>query len=143
MISIYFCQILVYQLSIFVPLLLTPLHEAQKINKVVCLEGGIITNPLKSMISTLLLLFPEIIIPTEKNLCNAMKKLASPYSNIDKKHPEVLKYMIKIVKVHNKKAIIALYWGNCTVATRPLCSNGTKTYVMTLFTIFRTDTTRI
>lgn len=81
------------------------IYESQKVNKVVCVEGGIVTSPIKSMISTLLLLFPEILIPTKKNLIKAMSKLVSPNSNIYTKYPEVIEHIIKVVKVHNTKAM--------------------------------------
>ena len=44
------------------------LYESQRVIKAVCVEGGIITKPLKSMICTLMLLFPEILMPTKKNM---------------------------------------------------------------------------
>lgn len=81
------------------------LYESRKINKVVCVEGGIITKPLKSMICTLLLLFPEVLIPTKKNLVKAMSKLVSPDSNIYARHPEVFDHIIMVEKVHNKAAM--------------------------------------
>ncbi len=35
--------------------------ESNKINKAVCIEGGIVSNPLKSFVSTLGMMFPEIL----------------------------------------------------------------------------------
>ncbi|RCX06737.1 pimeloyl-ACP methyl ester carboxylesterase [Anaerobacterium chartisolvens] len=80
-------------------------NECSKVNKVVCVEGGIITSPIKSMIITLLLLFPEILIPTKKNLIKSMSKLVSPKSNIFMKHPEVIEHMVQVIKVHNNRAM--------------------------------------
>lgn len=81
------------------------LHESERVIKAVCVEGGIITKPLKSMIGTLLLLFPEILIPTKKNMIKAMSKLVSPDSDIYAKHPEVIDHIIMVEKVHNKSAM--------------------------------------
>jgi pimeloyl-ACP methyl ester carboxylesterase len=81
------------------------LHESERVIKAVCVEGGIITKPLKSMVCTLLLLFPEILIPTKKNMIKAMSKLVSPDSNIYAKHPEVIDHIIMVEKVHNKSAM--------------------------------------
>ena len=81
------------------------IHERDRVIKAVCVEGGLITKPLKSMIGTLLLLFPEIMIPTKKNMIKAMSKLVSPDSNIYAKHPEVIDHIIMVEKVHNKSAM--------------------------------------
>lgn len=81
------------------------INESQKVNRVVCIEGGIVTSPIKSAISALILLLPEALIPTKRNLIKAMCKLASPKSNIYQKHPEVIEFMIDVVKEHNKKAM--------------------------------------
>ena len=41
-------------------------HHSERVNRIVCIEGGLILNPIKSMISTLGLLFPEILFPVKK-----------------------------------------------------------------------------
>lgn len=81
-------------------------REKHRVNKVVCLEGGIVINPIKSMIGTLLLLFPEILIPTRSNQIKAMKKLLSPNSNLFEMHPEVIEHLLLVTKSHNNKAML-------------------------------------
>lgn len=46
--------------------------------KAVCMEGGIIISPIKSMIHTLMMMFPEILVPTRSNLLKAARKLRLP-----------------------------------------------------------------
>ena len=79
-------------------------HEKEKVIKTVCIEGGIITNPLRSMIRTLMLAFPEILIPTRKNIIKIMKKM-KPGSDLFEKHPEVIDHMVLVMKSHNQVAM--------------------------------------
>lgn len=79
--------------------------ESQRVIKAVCLEGGMVVNPIRSMIGALLLLFPEILFPTRNNLIKSMKKLMSPNSGFDKKHPELIEHLLMVVKSHNQSAM--------------------------------------
>ncbi|WP_241674672.1 alpha/beta fold hydrolase [Paenibacillus luteus] len=76
-----------------------------RINKVVCMEGGMVTQPLKTMIQMLLIMFPEIMLPTERNLLNIMKKMSSPNSNLFVQNPLLAKHLVLLMKNHNQKAM--------------------------------------
>jgi pimeloyl-ACP methyl ester carboxylesterase len=80
-------------------------REKQKIDKVLCLEGGMITNPIKAIVMTLGKMFPEILIPTRKNMIRIMKKFSSPYSEIYTKHPEIVDHLVQVMKNHNQGAM--------------------------------------
>ncbi|MBH5317544.1 alpha/beta hydrolase [Paenibacillus sp. GSMTC-2017] len=71
----------------------------------VCMEGGIITNPMKSMIRTMLLMFPQILLPTKRNMLNILKKMSSPHSDVFEKYPLLAEHMILVMKSHNQKAM--------------------------------------
>ena len=81
------------------------IKENDRINKVVCLEGGIVTQPIKSIIWTLGMMFPEILIPTQKNMTKILKKLCSPNSNFIERYPDVVEHLILVMKNHNQKAM--------------------------------------
>jgi pimeloyl-ACP methyl ester carboxylesterase len=80
-------------------------REKDKIKRAVCLEGGMVTNPLKSIVKTLLLMFPEILVPNDNNLKKIMKKLTSPDSDFIEKHPEIIAHMVMVMKNHNQQAM--------------------------------------
>lgn len=79
-------------------------YESARVLKAVCIEGGMITKPLKSMISTLMLAFPEVLFPTERNLVKIIKKM-KPGSDLFDKHPEIIKHMVLVMKNHNQAAM--------------------------------------
>lgn len=82
--------------------------EPHRVEKAVCLEGGmIIENPMKSMIRTLMLMFPEILLPTRNNMIKIMKKLSTPHSRIYTEHPELVEHMILVMRSHNQIAMTA------------------------------------
>lgn len=80
------------------------LHEKERVMKAVCIEGGIIVNPFKSIINTLLLAFPEVLVPTRKNIIKIMKKM-KPNSDLFDKHPEVVEHMVLVTGSHNQSAM--------------------------------------
>lgn len=80
------------------------LHEKERVNRAVCIEGGIITNPFKSMVNTLMLAFPEVLFPTRKNIIKIMKKM-KPSSDLFEKHPEVIDHMVLVMGSHNQSAM--------------------------------------
>ncbi|MEK3834406.1 alpha/beta fold hydrolase [Paenibacillus sp. FSL R7-0128] len=75
--------------------------------KAVCMEGGIIISPIKSMIHTLMMMFPEILVPTRSNLLKAARKLSSPASGLFDKHPEVGEHLVLLMQNHNQQAMFA------------------------------------
>ena len=79
--------------------------ESQRVQKVVCLEGGMIIKPVKAMIGTLMKLFPEILNPNRNNMIKIMKKMTSPESDFFKRYPEVVDHMIMVMRVHKQKAM--------------------------------------
>ena len=79
--------------------------EPEKVRKVVCLEGGMVTNPMKAMIGTLGMLFPEILIPTRKNMVKIIHKMASPNNDFYDKHPQIVDHVILLMRKHNRRAM--------------------------------------
>ncbi|MNC31932.1 hypothetical protein D3C75_802690 [compost metagenome] len=80
-------------------------NEPGRVLRAVCMEGGMITAPLKSMVQTLLMMFPEIVVPTRKNLLKVFNKLSSPESRLAEKHPEVAEHLVLLMKSHNQQAM--------------------------------------
>ncbi|MFD2876288.1 alpha/beta fold hydrolase [Paenibacillus rhizoplanae] len=78
-----------------------------RVLRAVCMEGGMVTAPIKSMIHTLMMMFPEILIPTSSNLLRAARKLSSPASGLFDKHPEVGEHLVLLMKSHNQQAMFA------------------------------------
>lgn len=81
--------------------------ESNRVRKVICLEGGMVAKPLKAMIQTLLILFPEILVPTRHNLLKVLKKLSSPATDIFNKYPLLAEHLILLMKSHNQQAMFA------------------------------------
>ncbi|HEX3078219.1 MAG TPA: alpha/beta hydrolase [Lachnospiraceae bacterium] len=79
--------------------------ERDRIGKAVCIEGGIVTDPLKSMIRTLGMMFPEILFPTNNNLLKVLTKLTSPNSGFLERYPEIAQHLVLLMKSHNRKAM--------------------------------------
>lgn len=69
-----------------------------RINKVVCIEGGIVTSPVKTMIQTLLL-------PTERNMLKIVRKLSSPASDVWERHAPLARHLVLLMKTHNASAM--------------------------------------
>ncbi|MGI2296981.1 alpha/beta fold hydrolase [Paenibacillus sp. GXUN7292] len=78
-----------------------------RVHKVVCLEGGMVTNPLKAMFNTLLIMFPEILVPTYRNLSKVLRKLSSPHTDLFAKYPIIEEHLITLMKSHNQQAMFA------------------------------------
>lgn len=79
--------------------------QSKRVIRAVCMEGGMIINPVRSMFMTLMLLFPEIFVPTRNNMTKILIKMSTPYSDIYDKHPEIVDHMIMVMKAHNQKAM--------------------------------------
>lgn len=82
-------------------------NEPGRVLRAVCMEGGMVTAPLKSMIQMLLMTFPEIMVPTHGNLLKVARKLSSPASGLFDKHPEVGEHLLLLMKSHNQQAMFA------------------------------------
>ncbi|WP_339206746.1 alpha/beta hydrolase [Paenibacillus sp. FSL K6-3182] len=82
-------------------------NEASRVNKVVCMEGGMVTTPIKTMVSTLMMMMPEILIPTRNNMLKIIKKLSSPQSRVYEQHPELADHLVLAMKNHNQQAMFA------------------------------------
>lgn len=80
-------------------------NEPGRVTRAVCMEGGMITAPLKSMVQTLMMMFPEILVPTRKNLLKVFNKLCSPASGLAEQHPEVAGHIVQLMKNHNQQAM--------------------------------------
>lgn len=81
--------------------------RCDRVRKAVCMEGGMITSPLKSMIQTLMMMFPEILIPTNRNLLKVLKKLSSPGADVFKRYPLLAEHLVLLMKSHNQQAMFA------------------------------------
>lgn len=81
------------------------LKEPDRVNNIVCIEGGMVTNPIKSMMSAIGMMFPEILMPTQSNLKKIMQKMRSPYSDTFDHHPELVEHLLLLMKNHNQQAM--------------------------------------
>jgi pimeloyl-ACP methyl ester carboxylesterase len=79
--------------------------KSARVNKVVCMEGGMVTKPIKTMIQTLLMMFPEILVPTHHNLLKVLKKLSSPNSEVFDKYPSLAEHLVLLMRNHNQQAM--------------------------------------
>ncbi|MFX3631499.1 MAG: alpha/beta fold hydrolase [Candidatus Pristimantibacillus sp.] len=79
--------------------------QSNRVLKVICLEGGMVAKPIKAMIQTLLILFPEILVPTRHNLLKVLKKLSSPSTDVFDKYPLLAEHLILLMKSHNQQAM--------------------------------------
>jgi pimeloyl-ACP methyl ester carboxylesterase len=96
--------------------------QPDKVNRVICLEGGMVTTPIKAMLQTLMMMFPEILIPTDRNLLKVLKKLSAPDSPLFDNHPEAAAHLILLMRAHNQQAMfvhkLQKYDKNAAVAVR-------------------------
>ncbi len=79
--------------------------RGERVEKALCLEGGMVTKPLKAMIQTLSMMFPEILIPTHHNMLKILKKMSSPDTDIFNKYPMLADHLILLMKSHNQQAM--------------------------------------
>lgn len=77
----------------------------ERVGRAVCLEGGIVTSPLKAMARTLMLMFPEILMPTDRNMHKVIRKLCSPSSNVFDDYPLLVDHLVLLMKSHNQGAM--------------------------------------
>jgi len=81
--------------------------NGERVNKAVCMEGGMVTKPFKAMLQTLMMMFPEILAPTERNLLKVIKKLSSPASDVFERYPILAEHLVLMMKNHNQQAMFA------------------------------------
>lgn len=97
-------------------------RQPGRVRRVVCMEGGMVTTPVKTMVNTLLMMFPELLIPTRNNLINILKKLSSPNSRVFEQYPELADHLVLVMKNHNQQAMfvhkLQKYDRETTVAIR-------------------------
>jgi pimeloyl-ACP methyl ester carboxylesterase len=79
--------------------------QPERVHKVICMEGGMVTAPFKAMLQTLMMMFPEIVIPTDRNLLKVLKKLSAPNSLLFDNHPELATHLILLMRTHNQQAM--------------------------------------
>jgi len=77
----------------------------ERVNKVICMEGGMVIAPFKSMLQTLLIMFPEILFPTQHNLLKVLKKLSSPTTDVFHTFPFIAEHLVLLMKNHNQQAM--------------------------------------
>lgn len=71
----------------------------------VCLEGGMVVHPLRTMARTMAMMFPEILAPTDRNLLRILKKLSAPGSRVFDDHPLLAEHLVLLLKSHNRNAM--------------------------------------
>ncbi|WNS46572.1 alpha/beta hydrolase [Paenibacillus sp. MMS20-IR301] len=81
------------------------INESGRVINTVCMEGGMVSSPLKAMVRTLMMMFPEILVPTHRNLLKVARKLSSPASGLFDHHPEVGEHLVLLMKNHNQQAM--------------------------------------
>lgn len=79
--------------------------HSHRVHRTVCMEGGMVTKPFKTMVRTLLMMFPEICIPTHHNLLRILKKLSSPHSRVFTQYPWLGDHLALLMKSHNQQAM--------------------------------------
>jgi len=80
---------------------------SEKVDKVICLEGGMVVKPLKAMVQTLFLMFPELLVPTRSNLLKVLKKMSAPGSTLFEEHPWLAEHLILLMRHHNQQGMFA------------------------------------
>lgn len=73
--------------------------------KAVCLEGGMVESPLKSMLGTIAMMFPEMLWPTSRNLRNIVHKLSSPNSDVFRRYPLLAEHLVLLMQSHSQSAM--------------------------------------
>ncbi|HEX2947030.1 MAG TPA: alpha/beta hydrolase [Clostridia bacterium] len=79
--------------------------EPEKVLKAICIEGGMAINPMKSILRFMIMMFPEILMPTRKNMIRIVYKLTSPKNHFYENHPEIVDHLLLLMKNHNRKAM--------------------------------------
>ena len=77
----------------------------ERVLRTLCLEGGPVQSPIKAMISTLMLMFPEMLIPTDHNVRKIIRKLSSPSSDVFDRHPLLEDHLVLLMKSHNQRSM--------------------------------------
>jgi pimeloyl-ACP methyl ester carboxylesterase len=75
----------------------------QRVRRAVCIEGGIVTSRLRPILN--MVMFPEMLIPTQKNLSKVLSKMISPASEFQSKHPYIVDHMTLMMRAHNRRAM--------------------------------------
>ncbi|MHA7964575.1 alpha/beta fold hydrolase [Paenibacillus sp. CAU 1782] len=73
--------------------------------KAVCMEGGMIPDPLKAMFGTVKMMFPELLWPTDRNLRRVIAKLSSPESDVFERYPALAEHLVLLMRSHNQRAM--------------------------------------
>lgn len=77
----------------------------KRVIKTLCLEGGPVLNPLKTMLKTMALLFPEILIPSKNNMNKIIRKMLSSSSSFIEDNPQIVEHLVLLMKAHNQQAM--------------------------------------
>ncbi len=80
-------------------------ERPERVLRTVCMEGGMVTNPLRSVIRTMMLMFPEMLVPTDRNLRRIFRKLSAPGSHTFDVHPELEAHLVLLTKSHNQRSM--------------------------------------
>ena len=91
-----------------------------RIDKTVCIEGGLVLSPMKSIVKTIGLLFPEVISPTENNMMKIFYQMTSPESKIFQGNLNIIKYIILLMKAHDQNAMFPHKFEKYEIVSRPV-----------------------
>lgn len=80
-------------------------ERPERVARTVCMEGGMVTNPLLTVIRTMMLMFPEMLAPTDRNLRRVVRKLSAPGTDVFDVHPELEAHLVLLMKSHNQRAM--------------------------------------
>lgn len=79
--------------------------NSERVNRAVCMEGGMVIKPIKTMFHTLMIMFPEILVPTHGNLLKVINKLSSPHTNVFETNPLLADHLVLLMQTHNRQAM--------------------------------------
>ena len=77
----------------------------ERVIRTICLEGGMVKYPLKAMLGTMMMMFPEMLVPTDGNLRKIIRKLSAPSSAVFDVHPQLEDHLVLLMKSHNQRAM--------------------------------------
>lgn len=80
-------------------------ERPERVVRTVCLEGGMVAHPLRSVIRTMMLMFPEMLAPSDRNLRRIVRKLSSPASDVFDVHPALEAHLVLLMKSHDSRAM--------------------------------------
>jgi pimeloyl-ACP methyl ester carboxylesterase len=88
--------------------------EPGRVNKIVCIAGGIITNPMDVFFNMMRAFLPEVLFPCDKNIMKLLKKLSSPSVNPGIFIPEMFEHFKLLLKYFNNRSMMFHRMNKCS-----------------------------